>query len=619
MEQKMLQILQNCKSIRELKQTHLQIFIHGLQDSNFVLPKLISLSSTFHSLDYAVQIFENSHHRNVFVYNTMIECFIGRNCRKDAFHIFNRMNASSIASNSFTITFLLRSCESFEALKDGNQIHTHTVKSGFGSSVFVQNTLLDFYSKCSGNIDSACRVFEEMLERDVISWNSMIGAYMARGETESAIHLFDSMPEKNVVSWNSIITGLSKAGNMESAHLVFQRMTKRNEVSWNAMISGYMRKGDVINARSIFDEMPEKSVVSWTAMITGYANIGDLTSASDLFNRMPIKNVVSWNAMIAGYVHNHLFDQALCVFHHMLINGECRPNEATLISILCACSHLGNLENGKWIDSYIKKNKIELSISLGNALVDMLAKCGDVENAKAVFHRMTRRNIITWTTMVSGLAMNGQCGEALALFDTMCREGIEPDDVIFISVLSACNHGGLVEEGRRVFDQMRREFNIKPRIEHYGCMVDLLGRAGKLEEAVKFITSMPLEPNAVIWATLLGSCKTYRNEELLELVTRMILDQEPSNPGYLMQISNLNASVGRWEDALSIRAAMKQEGIEKVPGCSSIQIRNRVHEFIARDTRHAQRKKIYGTLDSLHEHLRVVGDVPSNATVVYEP
>ncbi|XP_077213159.1 pentatricopeptide repeat-containing protein At3g29230-like [Tasmannia lanceolata] len=610
MQQKLLQILQKCKNMKELKQAHLHIFIHGLQGDRFLLPKLIQLSSTFHSLDYAIQIFQNEQFPNVVVYNTIIKCFSERSHNKDAFLAFNRMNKSNITPNTFTFTFLLKSCQMDEALEEGAEIHTHIVKSGFELNVFVQNTLLDFYSKCSLDLDCCSRVFDEMLERDVVSWNSMISAYMSHGEMASAIQLFESMPERNIISWNSVITGLVKAGDMVLARSIFERMPTRDPFSWNTMISGYIRCGDVITARSIFDMMRGKDVVSWTAMISGYTKVGDLDSATVLFEQMPVKNVVSWNAMITGYVQNRQFDQALLMFHQMLMNGMVRPDEATVTGVLSACAHLGALDHGNWIHSYIKKNKFHITVALGNALLDMYAKCGDVQNAKGVFNGLRERCIITWTAMVSGLAINGYCREALVLFDKMCSERIEPDDVIFITVLSACTHGGLVEEGLMVFDRMVRGYGIKPRIEHYGCMVDLLSRAGKLEEAIGFIERMPMEPNAVLWVTLLGSCKIYGNGQLAEFVTRRILDLEPSNPGYRVLISNLNASIGRWEDVSNIRAGMKEEGIEKVPGCSSIQVGSGVHEFLVKDTRHGQRREIYDTLYGLTEQLREVGYVP---------
>ncbi|KAG7943079.1 hypothetical protein I3843_15G021400 [Carya illinoinensis] len=607
MEMRMLKLLRNCKTIRELKQTHLQVLMNGLHGSGFVLPKLIALASELVSLDYAVRIFQYSEYPNVVSANTMIKCFIGKT-HKGAWRVYDQMKVLTIAPNSFTFTFLLRCFEPFEALEDGRVVHGDIVKLGFGSSVFVQNTLLDFYAKCGRNLDWASRVFGEMPTRDVVSWNSMIGAYLAHGKVESAIGLFDSMPERNVVSWNSVVSGLSKAGNMELARSVFDRMPEKNEVSWNSMISGYVRLGDVESAQGIFDQMSKRTVVSWTVMISGYTMIGDLESARNIFHRMPVKNTVSWNALIAGYVHNHEFVQALYVFHQMLIDGKCRPDQTTLVSILSACSHLGSLEHGKWIDSYIKRNKFDVTIPLGNALIDFFAKCGDVENAKAVFNKMAKRCVITWTTMILGLAVNGHCKEALALFDRMHVEGLQPDDVIFIAVLSACTHGGLVEEGKRVFGQMVGEFDIVPRIEHYGCMVDLLGRAGRLEEAKEFIEGMHLKPNAVIWATLLGSCKIHGEGDILESVTRKIMELEPSNPSYLALICNMSASIGQWKDTLISRVAMRRQGVEKVPGCSSIQVGDKVHEFLAKDTSHKQRKDIYGVLYCLNGHLKAVSD-----------
>ncbi|XP_010537334.1 PREDICTED: pentatricopeptide repeat-containing protein At1g08070, chloroplastic-like isoform X1 [Tarenaya hassleriana] len=607
MENELLRLLGRCGRVFQLKQIHAHILVHGLQYGAFILPKLLSLSAELCSLQYTVSAFWAAKNPTVVACNTMIKCFVGKNNGGGGIRVYNRMKDLKVMPNSFTFTFLLRCFGSFEGTRDGMAIHGEILKLGLGSSVFVQNTLLDFYVKCWGRLDFARQVFDEMPERDIVSWNSMIGVYMGQGDIESAIGLFESMPERNTVTWNSLISGLCKAGNMKLALSIFERMPVRNDVSWNSMISGFIRSGDMKAARSILDRMPEKTVVSWTLLVTGYSLAQDLESASRIFHQMPVKNIVSWNAMITGYVHNRMFDQALELFRRMLIDGKCRPDQTTLISVLSACSHLGSLGHGKWIDSYIRKNSIELSTSLGNTLIDMFAKCGDVDGAKAVFDSMGhRRCIITWTAMVSGLAINGCCKEAIDLFDRMCQEGVKPDDVIFISVLSACTHGGLVEEGNRVFDCMVTQYQIQPRIEHYGCMIDLLGRASKLEEAVQLIESMHLTPNAVIWATLLSACKIHGNAKLLEDVTRKILDQEPSNPGYLTLISNLSASVGKWEHSSTHRVSMRQHGLEKVPGCSSIQVDNQVHEFIAKDSRHEQRDRIYRALDILNGHLKEI-------------
>ncbi|CAK7346846.1 unnamed protein product [Dovyalis caffra] len=357
--------------------------------------------------------------------------------------------------------------------------------------------------------DYSIEVFEEMPVRDVVFWNSMIS--MVNGEVGPATRLFDSMPkrERDVATWNFVVTGLSKAGKMELARSVFERMLVRSEVLWNSMVSRYVKVGDVKTARNIFYQMPEKSVVSSTALITGYTIVGNPESVSYLFYQMPVK---------CSYMEFYDF----------------RPDAITLVSVLSVCSHLGYLEYGKWIYSYIKKNTIELSNPLGNTLIDMFAK---------------------------GLAVNGQCREALDIFDSLCSEGTKPDDVIFIAALTACTHGGSVEEGKTVYNQMVQEFNFKPWIEHYGRMVDLLGRAGKWEEATRFIESLHLEPNTVIWASLLGSCRIHGKGELLELFDR----------------KNLGSG-------------------------------NKTHEFVAKDTRHEKRREIFGALDCLYEHLKQISD-----------
>ncbi|MQL68959.1 hypothetical protein Taro_001229 [Colocasia esculenta] len=607
MEQALLRILQQCRNAKELKQTHLQILARGLGQSCPLLPKLVDVSAAVHSLDYAVRVFRATQTHNVVVHNNMVKCFAAHKCPTGAFSTYDRMKALGVSPNNFTFTFLLKACESREFFEGGKEVHAQIIRYGFVSNVFVQNTLLDFYSKCCRELAFARRIFDEMPERDVVSWNAMVSAYAIRGDMELALVLFESMPERNVVSWNSVITGLSKAGDMHLAQLIFNRMAVRNVVSGNAMITGYVACSNMEAARSIFEQMEEKNVVTWSAMVSGYIKFGHKEAARKLFYQMPVKSVVSWNAMIAGYNQNCRYDLALQAFQEMLIDGRCMPDEVTLIIVASACGHLGSLEHGNWVYSYMKKNGFEFSISLGNAIIDMFSKCGDMKSSVAVFHQMTRRCVITWTTMIWGLAINGQCREAFSLFEEMCSLRAEPDDVTFIAVLSACTHGGLVEEGRRTFAQMVEEFGIKPKIEHYGCIVDLLARAGNLEEAIQFIRSMPMEPNAVIWAALLSSCKLYGNEELVDFVSRKMAELEPLDPGHQVLLVNSSAYIGRWEGVSSMREAMRQDGVEKIPGCSSIQVGGEVHEFLAKDLSHKRRGEIYEVLGGLAEIVRHVG------------
>lgn len=603
MEKRIVRILQNCRNLRELKETHVQILANGLGESNLILPKLIDLSSAFKSLDYATQIFGHCMNPNVVVFNTMMKCLIEKNHQDEAFLIYSRMRVLGTLPNNFTFTILLKGCESVESLEGSSGIHAQIIKCGFGFDVFVQNTLLSVYSSCGEGLGLARNVFDEMLERDVVSWNSLVGAYMARGDADQAMCLFELMPERNLVSWNTLISALCKAGDMGLARSIFDRMPKKDTISWNALISGYVNCNDIVAARSVLDQMGERDVVSWTAMISGYTKIGDMKSARQLFDEMPVKNAITWNAMISGYNQNGQFDNALSMFRLMLLHGIF-PDEATLVSVVSACAQLGSLEHGNWVHSYTKKHNVILTMPIGNALIDMFSKCGDIKNAEMVFSQMNKKCVITWTAMISGLAFNGQCREALALFERMCSAGVEPDDVIFITVLSACSHGGLVKEGQDIFNQMVKHYRIKPRMEHYNCMVDLLGRAGKWEEAIEFIGNIPLEPTAVIWATLLSFCSAQAPIKFVELLSQRIADLDPSNPGYRVLISNLSANKSRWDGVMEVRGMMQRDGIEKMPGCSSIQMGREVHEFLVKDSKHERRKEIYETLDGLTNLMR---------------
>ncbi|KAK8953215.1 Pentatricopeptide repeat-containing protein [Platanthera guangdongensis] len=604
MEQRLIRILQGCKNLMELKQIYLQILVNGLGNSNNILPRLMEKFSVLNSLNCVIRIFEASGSPNVVAHNAMIRCFTQHGWEIKAFRSYNRTRILGISPNHYTFTLLLNACRALVCLSCCEEIHAQLLQCGFGSHVFVQNVLLSVYSHCAANLMLARRVFDEMLEKDVISWNSMISAYMNRSATKQAIELFNSMPTRNIVSWNSIITALSKAGDMILARSFFDRMEARNTISWNSMLTGYIGVGDIESARSIFDQRWDKDVVSWTAMISCNANAGDMKSSRKLFDMLPSKNVVSWNAIISGYAKNSQFDESLVLFQSMLLDGKCLPDEATLVSVVSAIAHWGSLEHGMWINSYIKKANLVRTTALGNAQIDMFAKCGRIEDSKLVFNQMASRCIITWTTMISGLALNGESWEAVALFDRFCGEGETPDDVIFVAALSACAHGGLVDKGRKIFQRMASEYSIKPRMEHYGCMVDLLGRAGKFEEAVDFIRGMPVGPNVVIWATLLSCCGIHGSMEMLQSVMKETMkDFEGSEPGYRVLVSNSSARTGGWDRVADIRDAMWKTGVEKVPGCSLIEVGGEVHEFMVEDAAHRMAGEIYDALDGLGSHM----------------
>ncbi|TVU02810.1 hypothetical protein EJB05_51658, partial [Eragrostis curvula] len=619
MEQELLRILRSVKAPRHLLQIHAQLLTAGLAASPRLLPELVSaalsvLSSPRHA---ATALRAAGADASTVAHNTLIERLAGRGggrvCSpEDALVAYAAMRAAGVPPNGFTFTFLLRACESLRRLPPCRCVHAQIVRCGFAADVFVQNALLNVYYKCGdrGDVAAARQVFDEMAERDVVSWNTIVGVYMSSGNAAGAMELFEVMPDRNVVSWNNVIAGFTKVGDMVSARAVFDRMPVKDAISWNLMISGYAGRNDTDSARSLFDQMDGKDVVSWTAMVSAYAKIGDLDSAKLLFDQMPVKNLISWNAMITGYNHNSRYDEALRTFQQMMLEGRFVPDEGTLVSVVSACAQLGSSEYCNWISSYISKSNTYITVPLGNALIDMFAKCGDVGRAWLIFEKMKARCVITWTSMIHGFAFNGRFREALLIYNDMCREGVELDDTVFVAALAACAHGGLLKEGWSIFKQMVEHYHIRPRMEHYGCIADLLGRAGKLQEAVQFIESMPIKPGVIIWVTLLSSCIAHGDAELIEYVSKKVLEIEPFNSSYQVLVSNCSALEGRWGSVTDARKMMRDMGIEKVPGSSLIQVGSEVHEFLAKDTRHQKRKEIYETLDGLIALMRNAEHAP---------
>ncbi|KAK9106342.1 hypothetical protein Syun_022353 [Stephania yunnanensis] len=457
---------------------------------------------------------------------------------------------------------------------------------GFGFDVFLQTGLLDFYGKV-GELGLARRVFDEMPERDVVARNAMVAALGMNGFLSDARKLFDEMSE-------------------------------RTSSSWNTMITCYCKLGDVEAARRIFDYNPMKNVVSWNAMIDGYCKSNQLMLARELFDRAgDLKNAVTWNTMISGYVQYREFGKAISTFQQMQAENV-KPTEATMVSLLSACAHLGALDMGNWIHTYIRRQNFKIDVFLGNALVDMYCKCGNMDAALDVFRSLTKRNAYCWSSVIVGLAMHGYGEEAIATFDQMHKEGVKPDHVTFIGLLSACSHSGLVIEGRKYFSEMFEVYRVEPGIEHYSCMVDLLGRAGLLQEALELIKSMPVSANAAVWGSLLRACRIHKDAKLSEQVTDQLLKLDPYDGGNYVFLSNVYASLNRWDEVEICRNLMAEKGVHKTPGCSLIEVDNVVHEFMAGDAAHPQFAQISAFLDDVDKKLKVLGHVPDMESVLHD-
>lgn len=463
----------------------------------------------------------------------------------------------------------------------------------------------------NGRIDAAYQLFDTMPERNLVSWNTIITALSRLGRIDDAYKLFNQMNERNVITWTAMVAGLSQNGRVDDARELFDRMPVRNVVSWNAMVSGYARNLRINEAYALFKRMAERDVPSWNTMITGFIQNGDLVHARELFDRMRERNVVSWTTMITGYIQEGKDEAAFRIFSDMRCSGV-RPNQGTFVSILSAVSNLAALHVGRQIHQIVSKSTYQSSPFVQSALVRMYAKCGEIGVAREMFDLSEQKDLVSWNGMIASYAHHGCGKEALHLFEEMLREGFKPDDVTYVGLLSACSHSGLVDEGIELFGSAARDTSIELREDHYACLVDLCGRAGRLDEAANFIKGLQTEfSSSCLWGALLGGSNVHGDVSIGKLAAENILDKEPNNAGTLMLLSNIFASAGRWDEAKTIRSKMKDSGLKKQPGCSWISIDNVFHVFLSRDKSHNHINLIYSMLQGLHHMMKIEGYVPA--------
>lgn len=442
--------------------------------------------------------------------------------------------------NAHSFTFVVKACAKMGALREGGQVHGFVVKSGGEYEVCTTNGLIYMYASC--------------------------------GQVGAARLLFDACSERDHVSWNAMVSGYANCGMVDAARRVFDRMPGRTIVSWNAMLSGYAKCGRIAAARELFDQMPERNVESWNSMVSGYARCGRLEMSRRLFDEMPLRDVLSWTTMISAYVQGSKPREALALFDDMKVAGL-KLNCATVVSVLAACTQLGSLDQGRCIHmQLVEQSKMEVNSVLGTALVDMYAKCGCIEDACRIFEQIDQKDVFVWTAMITGLAVNGQCEKALELFTLMEVAGVRPNNITFLGVLTACNHGGLVQECKQYFNMMTGTYGIQPQIEHYGCLVDSLGRAGCFEEAVSILQSMPVKPNSVVWGALLGSCRIHGHVEIAKDAVRRLVVLNPNDGGVYALLSNIYTMSERWDKAKKLKAFVNFKGIRKAPGKSTIEL-----------------------------------------------
>lgn len=542
-----------------------------------------------------------------------------------AVEFYARMILSGVEPNSYTFPFLLKSCAKFGAAQEGKQIHGHVLKLGLDSDAFVHTSLINMYAK-NGELHNARLVFDKSPLRDAVSFTALITGYVSKGSMDDARRLFDEIPIRDAVSWNAMISGYAQSGRFEEALVLFSEMRKANvapnESTMLTVLSACAQSGSLELGKWVASWIEDHGLSSnvrlVNALIDMYSKCGALDTARGLFDAMHQKDVISWNVMIGGYTHESRYKEALELFRLMLhLNAE--PNDVTFLGILPACAHLGALDLGKWIHVYIDKNFQSLTnTSLRTSLIDMYAKCGNIEAAKQVFDDMEAKSLASWNAMITGLAMHGHATAALELFSKMADEGFKPDDITFVGILSACNHGGLVDLGRQYFSSMTEDYHISPQLQHYGCMIDLLGRAGLFDEAEALMKTMEMKPDGAVWGSLLGACRIHRRVEMGEFVAKHVFELEPENAGAHVLLSNIYAGAGRWDDVARIRTRLHDMGIKKVPGSTSIEVDSVVHEFLVGDKVHPLSKEIYEMLREVDRLLDMAGFVPDTSEVLYD-
>ncbi|XP_065855390.1 putative pentatricopeptide repeat-containing protein At3g08820 [Euphorbia lathyris] len=588
-------LFQGFNSLKQLKHVHAVLLRFNLDQDNYLLNLFFRLSFDLGDAIYTRLIFNQTKDPNIFLWNTMIRGLVSNDCYTESIQFYNSMRNKGFLPTNFTFPFILKACARLSDFKLGTMMHNLAVKAGFDADLFVNTSLVTMYSKC-GNIDDAFKLFGDIPGRDIVSWNAIISGYIGVGRCREAIDMFIRLLEMglrpNSYTFVQVLSACIQIGDVGS--------------------------GELIN-RCIIKMGAETNLFVATSLVDLYAKCGYMEKASLVFDRMPEKDIVSWSIMIQGYASNGLPKEALDLFFKMLKEGF-KPDHYSMVGFLCACTRLGALELGDWASNLINRDEFLANPVLGTALIDMYAKCGSMTKAWEVFRGVQQkdRDRVVWNAAISGLAMNGHVKAAFGLFGQMEKCGIQPDENTFVGLLCGCTHAGLVDEGRKYFNSMNSVYSFAPTIEHYGCMVDLLGRAGLLDEAHKLIKRMPMDANAIVWGALLGGCRLHRNTQLAEHAVKQLIALEPWNSGNYVLLSNIYSVGRKWDDASKIRSIMIEKRIQKVPACSWIEVDGIVHEFLVNDKSHPLSEKIYAKLGELGKAIKAAGYLPTTDNVLFD-
>ncbi|CAL9180332.1 unnamed protein product [Musa hybrid cultivar] len=670
----------------------------GLGSDTFVNNSLISMYGKCGYVDEAAHVFDTMPERNLVSWNTMMSAFSDNALLQDGFDLFKEMlsvDEESMRPDDATAVTVLPMCAVDGWLEMGRVVHGMSVKLDLDHELRVSNALVDMYAKC-GCLSDAQLLFGHNQQRNVVSWNAMIGGVARNGDVDGAFDILREMQSEEGIKANEVTVlnvlpaclGPSELQHVKELHAyVIRNGLQTNDLVPNALMAAYAKCGLLDSADNIFKDVEIKTVSAWNALIGGYAQNGDPNKAIELFLRMSYsglepdwfsvgslllacahlqdllngrsfhgyvlrnglekdsfilisllslyiqcgrsqearllfdamedKDSVSWNAMIAGYLQNGLAQESLQLFRQMQHEGY-EPSIIATTSVFMACAELSALLLGQEAHCYALKVGFTADTFLGSSTIDMYAKCGSIEHARTLFDNLKDKDAVSWTVMITGYGINGYGSEAIDLYNEMEGHGLKPDAFTYLGILMACNHAGLVEEGLRYFEYMKNKHSLEPKLEHYACVADMLGRVGKLAEAARIIEDMPEEPDGRIWSGLLAACRTHGDICLGERVIEKLLELEPDKAEHYVLASNLYASSGRWDGVRRIRNRMKEIGLQKDPGFSWIDVGGRVFNFVSGDNRLPESDEIHRMWCSLEEKIRGIGYIPDTSSVLHE-
>ncbi|PKA47620.1 Putative pentatricopeptide repeat-containing protein [Apostasia shenzhenica] len=584
---------------RKGREVHGFVIRIGLIDCKIAVSNgLVNMYSKCRAVEEALRVFERMTNRDQISWNSVISGLDQNGLCKEALISFSDMMKTCMMPSNFAIISTLSSCASLRSLRMGSQVHCVATKVGLDSDISVSNSLITMYAE-GGSMSECQKIFGTMTDYDQISWNSMLGV-LANSDApfDESLKLFSSMMQSG---WKP------------------NRVTFVNLLAASTPLS-LLEFGQQIHALAMKFGMSEDIAVE-NALILIYAKSGDMNACEFLFAQMPCRrDEVSWNSMVAGYVHNGLFSKAMDFAFLMMQSGE-NMDCFTYTTVLSACASVAALDRGMEIHAYGVRSGLKFDVILDSSLIDMYSKCGRIDYAHRVFFLMPSKNEYSWNSMISAFARHGQGEKALQIFKTMQNSNLLPDHVTFVGVLSACSHAGLVEEGLDYFESMSNEYGLIPRIEHYSCIVDLLGRAGEIDKMEHFVKRMPMKPNILIWRTVLVACIRSRKgteTNLFKQASDMVLELEPDNPVNYVLVSHLYASKGRWDHVAMARTAIRGAPVKKEAGCSWVVLRDGIHVFLSGDRSHPEKDNIYKKLDFLNKKMKDAGYVPQIEFALYD-